>query len=196
LHFKAGAFSRAKKVYGKVAKLFDQETNPDEKRADELAKLKTSAHSNMAACLIKEQNWSEVIDHCTKCLEIDTDNAKALFRRGQAYAQQKDNPEALADLKRADQLTPGNKQIQAYLKTVKVRIAKLRKKEKNIFSNLFDKVNLVSEAELKKAQEKKPDPMSDSSDDDDVSDEEEGKTDGGEDADKSDGDDAPAEESK
>jgi len=49
------------------------------------AEIITSTHLNLALVLIKQQNYKEAIEHCTKTFTYSPDNVKAFFRRGKAY---------------------------------------------------------------------------------------------------------------
>merc|ERR1712146_73389 len=54
-------------------------------------------------------------------LEMDGSNVKALFRRAQAFAGTKDYVEAVADLKRAMEIEPQNKDVRGEYKRVRAR---------------------------------------------------------------------------
>lgn len=56
----------------------------DEERQQYLL-LKKGCSLNLAACHLKQKRYEDVVTHCTIALEIEPLNAKALFRRCQAY---------------------------------------------------------------------------------------------------------------
>lgn len=47
--------------------------------------LRKTCHLNLAAVKVKQGKWKEVVSNCSKVLEADGDNIKALYRRAQAY---------------------------------------------------------------------------------------------------------------
>lgn len=63
-------------------------------------------------CQLKNNNYEMTIINCTKCLEIDKLNLKALFRRAQARTGKNDYDEALADYNLALKLDPNNNEIK------------------------------------------------------------------------------------
>jgi tetratricopeptide (TPR) repeat protein len=91
-------------------------------------------HVNMSSCCVKLGKPEEAIEHSTAALDISPENAKALFRRGQAQNQLKEFDQAVADLKRALALTNGDAGVQAELTFAESSIAA---SEKKAFSKMF-----------------------------------------------------------
>ena len=77
------------------------------------------------------------INFLPQALELDKDNPKAYFRRGQAYHLSKDLESAKADLEKARQLEPTDKGIQKELNMVVNKIKTVREKEKKVYAKLF-----------------------------------------------------------
>jgi stress-induced-phosphoprotein 1 len=67
-------------------------------------------YSNRAACYSQFQNWHAMEADCTRCLEIDPKNAKALIRRGLAYEGMEKYKLALADMKSVLEVEPTSMQ--------------------------------------------------------------------------------------
>ena len=76
---------------------------------------------NLAACQLKFQQYPHVVKNCNRVLEIEADNVKALYRRGQALAMMNDLDGARADLMKAKKLEPGNKAIDDMIKLLESR---------------------------------------------------------------------------
>lgn len=93
-------FCRYIKALGHLAKLVHVESTMKEEDHAQAKALKLSCCNNLAQCFLKLEMWSKAIDNCTMALELDPDNAKALFRRAQAYVEGKDHELAVKDLKR------------------------------------------------------------------------------------------------
>ena len=81
--------------------------------------LKMVCYLNLAACQLQTNNYKAVIDNCTKALELDKDNVKGLFRRGEAFLKLGESDKAQADLDRAHNLDPANKAIARSLQTLR-----------------------------------------------------------------------------
>ncbi|RWR95038.1 Peptidyl-prolyl cis-trans isomerase [Cinnamomum micranthum f. kanehirae] len=72
--FKVGKYARASKKYEK-------------RRRSNLRFLRPLVISTMLACKLKLKDYKEAVKLCSKVLEIDSRNVKALYRRAQAYIQ-------------------------------------------------------------------------------------------------------------
>ncbi|KAI8912183.1 hypothetical protein DFJ77DRAFT_71779 [Powellomyces hirtus] len=84
----------------------------DEVKKDIKETLK-ACYSNMAACYLRQSNWSKCIAQTTKVITLDPSNAKAYFRRGQSHLELRDNVDAAyADLKKAAELAPQDSGIR------------------------------------------------------------------------------------
>ncbi len=92
---------------------------------------------NIAAVAIKTGDYEEALKQCNNILEVDPENPKAHFRRGQAKRGLKDYDLALKDLMRAKELAPGDKSILGEI----VKVRELRQKyvdvEKTIYGRMF-----------------------------------------------------------
>ena len=62
---------------------------------------------NLAFCYLKLQMYHYCIKYCCQVLDKDSENDKALFRRGVAYMNVGELNKASEDLTRANQLTEG-----------------------------------------------------------------------------------------
>ena len=80
--------------------------------------MKSQLYSNFAACQIKSGNSKMAIINCTKCLEIDNNNVKALFRRATAYAGIKEYELAINDCQTAISIDPNNVDVKKKLNQV------------------------------------------------------------------------------
>jgi FK506-binding protein 4/5 len=163
IFFKQGQYSRSKKRYENALKLWQHEKDLNDLQKTEVNKLKIACLSNIAFVLIKEKQWNMVLEKTTEVLQLDKNNCKALFRRGQAYAYMGGhNEEALKDLELAksnisqvgEESSSILKQISSLEAPLRARLSKERQKEKDIFKNVFNKVSLVDDEEERIAQEK------------------------------------------
>lgn len=99
--------------------------------------LAVSCLLNHALCCSKLNWFSKSINDCNKALELDDQNPKAYFRRGQAYHFSKDLDLAKLDLEKARQLEPNDKGILRELDMVMKKIKAQKEKEKKAYAKLF-----------------------------------------------------------
>lgn len=86
---------------------YDSSFSDDDKQQVKL--LKVSYNLNNAVCKLKLKEYKEAAKLCSKVLEIDSKNVKALYRRAQAYIQLVDLDLAELDIKRALEIDPDNR---------------------------------------------------------------------------------------
>ncbi|WRX21381.1 FKBP-type peptidyl-prolyl cis-trans isomerase domain - like 10 [Theobroma cacao] len=86
---------------------YDSSFSDEEKQQTKL--LKITCNLNNAACKLKLKDYKEAEKLCTKVLELDNKNVKALYRRAQAYIQIVDLDLAEVDIKKALEIDPDNR---------------------------------------------------------------------------------------
>ncbi|XP_066330871.1 70 kDa peptidyl-prolyl isomerase-like [Miscanthus floridulus] len=138
--FKLGKYARASKRYEKAAKHIEYESSFSEDEKKQSKQLKISCNLNNAACKLKLKDYKEAVKLCTKVLELDSQNVKALYRRVQAYIQLADLELAEADIKKALEIDPNNRDVKLEYKTVKEKIKEYNKKDAKFYSNMFAKM--------------------------------------------------------
>ncbi|XP_048137657.1 70 kDa peptidyl-prolyl isomerase-like isoform X1 [Rhodamnia argentea] len=117
--FKKGKFCRALKKYEKAEKYiqFDHCFTDEEKRSANALRL--SCYLNNAACKLRLGDYSGATKFCTKALDLDPCNIKALYRRSQAYLKSSDFDEAEGDINKALILQPDNRDVKLVFKELK-----------------------------------------------------------------------------
>ncbi|XP_031281283.1 70 kDa peptidyl-prolyl isomerase-like [Pistacia vera] len=140
LLFRAGKYWRASKKYEKAAKFieFDHSFTDDEKHIANALRL--SCYLNNAACKLKLEEHSEASRLCTKVIELDPSNVKALFRRSQAYMKTSELEKAEADMKRALAIDPDNRDVKLGYKELKEKQREYAKYQAEIFSTMVSKM--------------------------------------------------------
>ncbi|XP_068596142.1 peptidyl-prolyl cis-trans isomerase D [Brachionichthys hirsutus] len=96
-----------------------------------------SCHLNTAACMLKMQQWQEALESCNNALAINQANAKALFRRAQAWQGLKEYRKAMTDLKAAQGIAPEDKAITQETKRVQLKVQEEKEKEKRVYAKMF-----------------------------------------------------------
>ncbi|XP_043253736.1 AH receptor-interacting protein [Colletes gigas] len=125
--FKEKNYEGACDIYAKGIGMLEQlmlAEKPNEEEWLVLNRLKTPLLLNYAQCKLIQREYYAVIEHCTSVLKHDTDNVKALYRRGKAYIGAWDEENAIKDLKRAAKLDPLlqntiEKELQAFSAAIK-----------------------------------------------------------------------------
>ncbi|KAJ6973242.1 peptidyl-prolyl cis-trans isomerase FKBP62-like isoform X2 [Populus alba x Populus x berolinensis] len=107
--FKAGKYERASRRYEKAAKFIEYDSSFTDEEKQQSKVLKISCKLNNAACKLKLKDYKEAEKLCSKVLELDGQNVKALYRRAQAYIQLVDLDLAEIDIKRALEIDPDNR---------------------------------------------------------------------------------------
>jgi hypothetical protein len=121
-----------------------QDDNVKQKENNEIHELKLTCMLNLAMCYTKLSDWATCIRACNRALQLDPRNVKALYRRAQArtipaYCGTVENQMALEDLKRAVSIKPDDPMLTATYADLKITLAEQKKKDKQTFSNLFNR---------------------------------------------------------
>ncbi|CAM6096235.1 unnamed protein product [Calypogeia fissa] len=147
--FKVGKYNRAAKKYERAAKLIEYDSGFDDEQKKKAKVLKVTCNLNNAACKLKLKDYKEAVKLTTKVLEVEPQNVKALYRRGQAYIELYDLDVAEWDYKKALELDPQNREIRAAVKALKLKQAEQNKKEAKMYSNMFARLSKLEATEKK-----------------------------------------------
>ncbi|KAJ8560734.1 hypothetical protein K7X08_022594 [Anisodus acutangulus] len=156
--FKAGKYARASKRYEKAAKYIEYDTNFSEEEKKQSKALKISCNLNNAACNLKLKDYKQAEKLCTKVLEIESANVKALYRRAQAYMNVADLDLAEFDIRKALEIDPNNRDVKLEYKSLKEKV-KEYKKDTKFYGNMFAKLNKL-DVNSDNSASKEPQPMS------------------------------------
>lgn len=133
---KAGNHAGAREKYGEGIALLEPLLEKKD-IGEELVQRRTAAYTalrgNSAAACLKLSDWMGTIEHADKVLDIDKDNAKALYRRGSASIQidtEGRQEQARSDFARVAQLDPSNREAREQLARAKERLKEMRQAEK------------------------------------------------------------------
>nr|WMP39840.1 FKBP62 [Solanum melongena] len=157
--FKAGKYARASKRYEKAAKFIEYNSFSEEEKKQSKA-LKITCNLNNAACKLKLKDYKQAEKLCTKVLELDSANVKALYRRAQAYMNMADLDLAEFDIKKALEIDPDNRDVKLEYKALKEKVKELNKKNAKFYGNMFAKLNKQDAANSANSAAKEPEPMS------------------------------------
>lgn len=148
--FKKAEFIKAIKKYSKAIRYLNEidfeddekekkEPTPVQKEYDTFLML---LYSNISACYLKLEKFSDVIENCNIIIDHETSpketKAKAFFRRGQANEKINNLEDALADFEKANEIVKGtDKMIINSIKVVRHKIQVKSRKEKEMYAKLF-----------------------------------------------------------
>ncbi|XP_002736718.1 uncharacterized protein LOC100366817 [Saccoglossus kowalevskii] len=99
--------------------------------------LKCSCSLNLAACLLKLKQFSNVVKLCSDALEIVGENVKGLYRRGHAFRKLGEFERAREDLTFAQRLEPHNKAVQDQIAILDRDVKELDDKYAKAMSKMF-----------------------------------------------------------
>jgi len=150
--YKDGKHLRAINKYKKASDYVDSDYSMEENEKPKAKTYKVACLSNTAACHIKLKNWKDVIENSKKVLDLEQDNLKSLFRRGQAYSALDEWDLASADFNRALELEPQNKEVQKELALLKRKIAAQNQRDKQRFKNMFARLQEADDEAEKPTQ--------------------------------------------
>lgn len=95
---------------------------------------------NSAAVELKLNNFINAKYACNEVLRFEPQNAKALFRRGQAEIELKNYDEAIQDLNVANRLLPNNQAILKEFERAKKIWSDYQKIQKDAYKDLFQRI--------------------------------------------------------
>ncbi|KAK9146087.1 hypothetical protein Sjap_005990 [Stephania japonica] len=158
--FKVGKYARASKRYEKAVKFIEYDSSFSEEEKKQAKALKVACNLNDAACKLKLKDYKQAEKLCTKVLEIESTNVKALYRRAQAYMQLADLDLAEIDIKKALEIDPNNRDVKLEYKVLKEKVKEYNRKDAKFYGNIFSKMSKLEHLEPSKSAAKEAEPMS------------------------------------
>ncbi|KAE8682803.1 Peptidyl-prolyl cis-trans isomerase FKBP65 [Hibiscus syriacus] len=154
--FKNGNYQRAGKKYDKAVDYVSEDGlfRDDEQKL--VKALRISCWLNGAACSLKLSDFQGAIQLCSKVLDFESHNVKALYRRAQAYMEISDLLSAEFDIKKALEADPQNKEVKLLQKTLTQLQVESNKRDAKLFTNMFARVSKDPSVPIKKLKVEKP----------------------------------------
>ncbi|WJX15989.1 peptidylprolyl isomerase [Trifolium repens] len=137
LLFKSGKYQRASKKYDKAADFVSEDGSFGDDEQKLAKSLRISCWLNGAACCLKLNDFPGAIKLCTKVLDVEFHNVKALYRRAQAYIETGDFLLADVDIKKALEVDPQNREVKVLRMKLKQLQADSDKKDAKLYENMF-----------------------------------------------------------
>ncbi|KAJ6685793.1 PEPTIDYLPROLYL ISOMERASE [Salix purpurea] len=155
LLFKSGKYLRAGKKYDKAASYVGEEEVFGDDEQKLVTALRVTCWLNKAACSLKLNDFKGAIKLCSKVLDIEFYNVKALYRRAQALIEAADLVSADMDIKKALEVDPHNREVKLIQKTLKQLQAESNKRDAKLYSNMFEHITKQTPVETKKLKVEK-----------------------------------------
>eukprot|EP00941_MAST-03F_sp_MAST-3F-sp1_P005628 g5628.t1 len=158
-HFKEKAYNQAEMEWenaldyavelldeNRVGESFENEDDPKASE-EETRTLVVSCRLNLAAVYLKQGEYGKAAAKAGDVLGMknESENVKALFRRGTARSKFGLLKEAKADLLQAAKLDPSNKSVRKAYAELKKKIAEEKAKAKATFGGAFAKIAMYAE---------------------------------------------------
>jgi peptidylprolyl isomerase len=139
--------------YERAISMLRHERADTEDERKERDTLFAALHGNKALSCLKLDDAMGCGTSCDEVLKIEPTNAKALYRRGMAWKLLNEFDHSLADLAEAARNAPQDKQIRDDIEKVKELRKKKRDKEQAAFGNMFEKLQTMSDEDVKTREE-------------------------------------------
>ncbi|KAJ6692580.1 PEPTIDYL-PROLYL CIS-TRANS ISOMERASE [Salix purpurea] len=139
-HFKKQDYKMALKKYRKALRYLDicwEKEGIDEERSSALRKAKSQIFTNSAASKLKLGDLKGALLDTDFAIRDGENNAKALFRQGQAYMALNDVDAAAESFKKALLLEPNDAGIKRELNAARKKINERRDREKRQYEKMF-----------------------------------------------------------
>lgn len=139
-HFKKQDYKMALKKYRKALRYVDvcwEKDGIDEDNTSLLRKMKSQIFTNSSACKLKIGDLIGALSDAEFAVLVGENNAKALFRQGQAHAALNDIDAAVKCFTKAQEIEPKDGAIKRELTAAKKKIAERRAQQIKAFSKMF-----------------------------------------------------------
>ncbi|PPR96984.1 hypothetical protein GOBAR_AA23676 [Gossypium barbadense] len=148
--FKDGNYQRAGKKYDKAVDYVSEDGLFQDDEQKQIKALRISCWLNGAACSLKLSDFWGAIQLCSKVLDFESHNVKALYRRAQAYMKTSDLISAEMDIKKALEADPQNREVKLLQKTLRQLQIESNKRDAKLFTNMFARMSKRSSMPIKK----------------------------------------------
>ncbi|GAB4852375.1 hypothetical protein Ancab_016567 [Ancistrocladus abbreviatus] len=142
LLFKSEKYQRAGRKYDKAADYVSEEGTFGHEEQKLAKALRVSCWLNGAACSLKLKDYKEAIKLCSKVLDIEFHNVKALYRRAQAFMENADLEYAELDIKKASEVDPENREVKLLQRSLKQRQSENNKRDAKLYAHMFSRFTL------------------------------------------------------
>eukprot|EP00760_Papus_ankaliazontas_P017214 PhM_4_TR17070/c0_g1_i1/m.87207/K09571/FKBP4_5; FK506-binding protein 4/5 len=154
-YFKAGKLVAAAQKYNRSLEFLDcaegrmeldEEDGKKRKREVDIT-MRVPVLNNLSQVALMNNDLKDAIGHANKCLVIDANNAKALFRRGKANALLNEPEAAQSDFRAIVAMDASNEEAKRELAAVAAKVEEEKRRQKQRFGNMFERMAKMEEKE-------------------------------------------------
>ncbi|KAJ8369488.1 hypothetical protein SKAU_G00095160, partial [Synaphobranchus kaupii] len=138
-YFKAGRFPQAVLQYQRIVTLLEMECGLRPEQQQSVHALLLVAQLNLALCHLRLREYSQAVENCNKVMELDGENEKALYRRGEARLLRNEFSLAIEDFRHVLQVNPANRAARTQISLCQRRIREHHEQDKKTYANMFQK---------------------------------------------------------
>ena len=138
-YFKAGRYNYAVIQYQRIVNWLEMECGNGKEQLQAIQALLLVAHLNLALCYLRLREYSQTVENCNKVMELDPENEKALYRRGEARLLRNEFSLALMDFKQVLQVNSFNRAARSQILICQHKIREHHERDKKIYANMFQR---------------------------------------------------------
>uniref|UniRef100_A0A8C2PZ38 peptidylprolyl isomerase n=1 Tax=Cyprinus carpio TaxID=7962 RepID=A0A8C2PZ38_CYPCA len=138
-YFKAGRYSYAVIQYQQIVNWLEMECGTGKEQLQAIQALLLVAHLNLALCFLRLREYSQTVENCNKVIDLDPENEKALYRRGEARLLRNEFSMALVDFKQVLQVNSFNHAARSQIAVCRRKIREHNERDKKIYANMFQR---------------------------------------------------------
>ncbi|XP_054473124.1 peptidyl-prolyl cis-trans isomerase FKBP5 [Anoplopoma fimbria] len=138
-YFKSGLYHQAVIQYQRIVSWLEMEVGTGIEQQKRIQSFMLTAHLNLALCFLRIKDFSQVVDNCNKAIELEENNEKALYRRGEARLLRNEFSMAMEDFQHVLQVNPSNRAAQAQISICQRKIKAHHEQDKKTYANMFQK---------------------------------------------------------
>ncbi|XP_037631863.1 peptidyl-prolyl cis-trans isomerase FKBP5 [Sebastes umbrosus] len=136
-YFKAGRYYQAVIQYQRIVSWLEMECGTGIEQQKRIQSFMSTSHLNLALCFLRIKEFSQVVENCNKVIELDENNEKALYRRGEARLLRNDFSLAMEDFQHVLQVNPANQAARAQIFICQSKIKEHHEQDKKTYANMF-----------------------------------------------------------
>ncbi|XP_041671054.1 peptidyl-prolyl cis-trans isomerase FKBP5 [Cheilinus undulatus] len=138
-YFKAGRYQQAVVQYQRIVSWLEMECGTGIEQQKRIQDFLLTSHLNLALCFLRVKEFSQVVENCNKVIELDENNEKALYRRGEARLLRNEFSLAMADFQQVLQVNASNRAARAQISICQCKIKEHHEQDKKTYANMFQK---------------------------------------------------------
>lgn len=147
-NYKRLNYREASKKYRKAIYLLDNTTVTNDDDENKWISVMLKLYLNMSQVCLKRGKPKKTIYYCKLVLDLDAQNAKAIYRYGKSLRMLQDFDRARKFLLRAYKLAPTSKEIADEITQLDQDVAKYKNLEKNFYAKMFKNEEKIVENQL------------------------------------------------